>query len=85
MLTVETMLRTARRENRRKAAEQLERVRRGALQIQRMIDDLLPTAPAASAQATSVAGADKGAPRPAAATRPGDATLASDPDPDLTP
>jgi K+-sensing histidine kinase KdpD len=79
LLTVETMLRTARRENRGKAAEQLERVRRGALQMHRMIDDLLPTAQAASAQATPVASADKGGPRPAAA--PADAK----PDSDLTP
>jgi signal transduction histidine kinase len=44
LLTIETVLRTAPREERRKGWKQLERIQRGALQMQRMIDDVLDLA-----------------------------------------
>ena len=44
LLTVETVLRGAPPEERRKGWKQLERIQRGALQMRRMIDDLLDVA-----------------------------------------
>jgi signal transduction histidine kinase len=44
LLTIETLLRAAPREERRKGWKQLERIQRGALQMQGMIDDVLDLA-----------------------------------------